>query len=81
MRPVLIRWRDAHSIGGDDWTDAGELEDPECIVTTCGLLLRTTPRHHLIAQTVNPGEPSPHRTLFAIPLRNVVDMVWLAGAP
>ena len=73
-KPVLVRWRDAHSVGDANWLDADQLRDKECIVTSCGLLVKKGKKHLTIVQCFNPASPAPHRAVFRIPLGNVVEM-------
>ena len=73
-RVVHVVWRDAHHVELGAWSPVTGADDVECVCTTVGWLIRTTPHFHVIAHTVQADDVT---GVFAIPTVGVISIRFL----
>lgn len=73
-RVYRVTWRDATDINPGEWVT--DQPDPECVVDTVGVLVRSTTHHHVFAHTVTRHDGA-RRGEFAIPRTAILRTVRL----
>lgn len=76
-RVYRVKWRDATDLNPGEWVT--DMPDPECIVDTVGVLIRSTTTHHVFAHTVTRHDGA-RRGEFAIPRSAVLSKRRLVDA-